>query len=122
MPSGTPELTNSRGWNWNCSMCCPVRNIAVHKGGLNEDRLKIYQVTRETYKMFSGDRTYTPSVYLKRFLSPLNSDRALSSPPALMSLNLLRNICTRSKVENERRNSITTLTRREKEALLTYVL
>lgn len=33
-------------------------------------------------------------IYLKSFLSPLNNDRALSSPP-LMSLNLLRNICTK---------------------------
>jgi len=31
------------------------------------------------------------SIYLKSFLSPLNNDRALSSPP-LMSLNRLRNI------------------------------
>ena len=55
----------------------------------------------------SGGRTYSPSVYLKRFLRPLNSDRALSSPPALMSLNLLRNICTRSTGGNVRRQGRT---------------
>jgi hypothetical protein len=71
----------------------------------NEDRLRTYQVTRETKHCslkHSGNRTYSPSVYLKRFLSPLNSDRALSSPPALMSLNLLRSICIRSKGGNVR--------------------